>query len=50
MVAYFKKGQIADGIVHAIHQAGEKLSIYFPRKGNDKNELSDDIYFGDKQS
>jgi uncharacterized membrane protein len=50
MVAYFKQGKIADGIVHAIHATGEKLAHYFSHKRNDRNELSDDIYFGDKNS
>ena len=50
MIAYFKKGAFADGVIHAIHKAGEKLSLHFPFKHDDSNELSDDIYFGDKHT
>lgn len=49
MVSYFKEGKISDGIIHAVHRAGEKLSSYFPFHGEDKNELSNDIYFGSKE-
>jgi len=50
MVDFFKAGNVADGIIHAVNRAGEKLSTYFPCKTDDRNELSDDIYFGDKQT
>lgn len=39
----FKHGQYTDGIVHAIHSAGEELRHYFPRAHDDVNELSNDI-------
>ena len=47
MTGYFQKGSLAEGIVYAIHQTGEKLATYFPYHREDKNELSNDIYFGD---
>jgi len=48
MIVYFKDGNLADGLIHAVQRAGEKLSSYFPYHSSDSNELSDDIYFGDK--
>ncbi len=47
MVAHFKENRYADGLVAALHLAGEQLSTHFPYddKG-EENELSDDISFG----
>ena len=39
----FKNGELTDGIVDAIHSAGEQLRTYFPRAANDVNELTNDI-------
>jgi uncharacterized membrane protein len=39
----FKAGELTDGIVDAIHSAGEELRHYFPRSESDVNELSNDI-------
>lgn len=39
----FKSSEFTDGIVEAIHAAGEKLKQFFPRAVTDVNELSDDI-------
>ena len=39
----FQEGQFTDGIVEAIHSAGEELRHYFPRAESDINELSNDI-------
>ena len=39
----FKQGEFTDGIVDAIHSAGEELRQYFPRKHGDVNELTNDI-------
>lgn len=47
MLAEFKKGNIVDGIVTGVNLAGAQLKKYFPTAANDKNELSDDIAFGD---
>jgi uncharacterized membrane protein len=44
---YFKKGAFCAGIVAAVDLIGEKLKAYFPYEGDDKNELSDDISYGD---
>ena len=46
MVANFKAGEITKGLSVAIKESGIVLSKYFPRKVDDKNELSDDIVFG----
>ncbi|HEY1047677.1 MAG TPA: TPM domain-containing protein [Bacteroidia bacterium] len=46
MVANFKNKQFQKGLVEGIHKIGEKLMEYFPFKGDDKNELSNDISFG----
>lgn len=39
----FRAGELTDGIVEAIHSAGEQLRQYFPRASNDVDELSNDI-------
>lgn len=39
----FKAGEFTDGIVEAIHSAGEQLRHYFPRAAGDVDELSNDI-------
>ena len=47
MLSHFKYGNLVEGIVTGITQAGEQLKIYFPHLLNDKNELPDDIAFMD---
>ncbi|HUP45871.1 MAG TPA: TPM domain-containing protein [Thermoanaerobaculia bacterium] len=39
----FKAGEFTDGIVDAIHSAGEELKHFFPRQKDDVNELSNEI-------
>jgi len=39
----FKHGEFTDGIVEAIHSAGEELRHYFPRAEGDVDELSNEI-------
>ena len=39
----FKSGEYTDGIVDAIHSAGEELRHYFPRAHDDVDELSNSI-------
>lgn len=46
MLSFFKQNQVADGLIAGIHDAGEKLQAFFPRKNDDINELPDDIYYG----
>ena len=47
MAQHFRDGHIANGIIHAIHEAGKALSQHFPCQQNDSDELSDEIVFGD---
>ena len=44
----FRKGEITEGLVHAVLQAGEKLRDFFPYQTDDVNEQPDDISFGGK--
>ena len=39
----FQHGEFTDGIVDAIHSAGEELRHFFPRAEGDVNELANDI-------
>lgn len=39
----FQHREFTEGIVHAIHSAGEELRHYFPRAHDDVNELTNDI-------
>ncbi|MDC1221266.1 TPM domain-containing protein [Salibacteraceae bacterium] len=46
MIAHFKEGRIADGIVEGIRDAGAQLKKFFPYQSDDINELKDDISYG----
>lgn len=48
MLTHFKQGAFAEGLVTAIHEAGDKLAIYFPVSSDDKNEVSNEISFRDE--
>jgi uncharacterized membrane protein len=39
----FKAGELTDGIVEAIHSAGEQLRQFFPRAEDDVDELTNEI-------
>lgn len=43
---YFKKGEIAQGLMKGIEIAGIHLKQYFPYQEDDENELSDEISYG----
>lgn len=45
MLAFFKQGKIADGLVEGIIMAGKQLKSNFPYLKDDINELSDEISF-----
>lgn len=47
MLAQFKYGNLAEGIISGIKMAGEQLQKYFPSTDTDQNELPDDIAFMD---
>lgn len=49
MVSHFKEGQYAEGLARGIRMAGEQLKKFFPYQEGDKNELSDDISFGNNK-
>lgn len=47
MLQLFKNNDIAGGLCSCIHKIGQVLTEKFPyQEGTDKNELSDDIMFG----
>jgi len=43
LTIHFQRGELTDGIVEAIHSAGEQLGAFFPRAESDINELSNEI-------
>ncbi|MBL0340407.1 MAG: TPM domain-containing protein [Bacteroidetes bacterium] len=47
MIGHFKENRIAQGLLEAIVDSGEALAKYFPYAAADRNELPDDIMFGD---
>lgn len=47
MLELFKQNKFADGIALGIESAGEKLKAHFPYQADDKNELSDEISYGE---
>jgi uncharacterized membrane protein len=46
MEAMFREGKFTDGLCEGIRMAGEQLRTYFPVQKDDRNELPDDISFG----
>jgi uncharacterized membrane protein len=46
MLAHFKKQEFTEGLSKGIEMAGEKLKMHFPLQHNDKNELSNEVTFG----
>jgi len=47
MLEHFKYGNLVEGIITGVTEAGEQLKKYFPYMLDDKNELPDDIAFMD---
>lgn len=43
---HFRQGNIAEGLIAGIKEAGEQLEHYFPKSNDDINELPNDIHFG----
>lgn len=39
----FRQGKFTEGIVAAVHLAGERLAEHFPRRPDDRNELPDQV-------
>jgi uncharacterized membrane protein len=49
MATHFREGKILKGLLVAVEESGEALSKHFPYQGSDRNELSDEIMFGDQK-
>jgi uncharacterized membrane protein len=47
MLEYFRNGEFAEGLIHAVTEAGTQLKKHFPYATNDVNELPDDLSFGE---
>ncbi len=47
MQQQFRQGRFAEGICQGINLAGEKMAAHFPPVEGDRNELPDDLSFGD---
>lgn len=43
----FRQGDFCDGLCAAISAIGDTLQAHFPRAAGDRNELSDEISFGE---
>jgi uncharacterized membrane protein len=43
MQARFPAGEFCTGLCEAVTLAGEKLAAHFPRRADDRNEVSDDV-------
>jgi len=46
MLTNFKEGRFTEGLTEGILLAGNQLKEHFPHQLNDKNELPDDVSFG----
>lgn len=47
MASHFKKGDFTQGLIEGIHKVGEQMKASFPYCEDDKDELSNEISFGD---
>ena len=47
MLLHFKKGNFKSGLQEGIYLIGETLKVKFPYHNEDKNELPDEIVFGE---
>lgn len=45
MLEYFKYGNIIEGIISGVEISGKHLGKFFPKNGDNNNELPDDIAF-----
>jgi uncharacterized membrane protein len=46
MLAQFRNGELPAGIVAGVRAAGEKLAAHFPRRADDRDELSNKVVMG----
>lgn len=49
MTEQFKAGRIFDGVIAAVHDSGEALAAHFPYTSGDRDELSNDVLFGNTE-
>ena len=47
MLAHFYKLEFTEGLIKGIDMAGEKLKTHFPHASDDKNELNNEMSFGE---
>jgi uncharacterized membrane protein len=50
MTGHFKAGRIFEGLKIAVYDSGEALANHFPYASDDRNELSNDVIFGNPES
>lgn len=43
---HFAAGRHAEGLCEAVHQVAAKLQQFFPRRSDDRDELSNEVSFG----
>lgn len=43
MTAHFRKSEFTHAILHGIRKAGDLLAQHFPRRPDDRNQLSDEV-------
>jgi len=46
ITSHLREERPRDGLVHAVRELGEQLGQHFPRRGDDTNELSDQLSVG----
>lgn len=46
MREHLRAGRLVDGLVEGIGRAGQHLKAFFPYRDDDRNELSDEVSFG----
>ena len=46
LAARLREGRAADGLVEVLEAIGSELQRSFPRAGDDRNELADDLSYG----
>jgi uncharacterized membrane protein len=49
MIDHFRRDQFTEGLVKGILMVGEQLKQFFPIAEDDKNELSNEISFGENE-
>jgi uncharacterized membrane protein len=47
LIAHFKAGDPAGGLVRVVQDVGEKLIAFFPKSVNNPDEISNDLSFGE---